>query len=109
ARIARASDLLKARIYVALEAQNRDLLASMDRRAQLQLRLQETVEGLSVAAITYYAVGLVGYMAKGLHAGGLPVNAEIVTAIAVPVVAILAWLGVRRVRKVIGKEAQRQG
>lgn len=109
ARIARASDLLQARIDVALEAQNRDLLASMDRRAQLQLRLQETVEGLSVAAITYYAVGLVGYMAKGLHAGGLPVNAEIVTAIAVPVVAILAWLGVRRVRKVIGREAQRQG
>jgi uncharacterized membrane-anchored protein len=106
ARIARASDLLQARIDVALEAQNRDLLASMDRRAKLQLRLQETVEGLSVAAITYYAVGLVGYMAKGLHAGGLPVNAEIATAIAVPVVAVLAWLGVRRVRKVIGREAR---
>jgi uncharacterized membrane-anchored protein len=106
ARIARASDLLQARIDVALEAQNRDLLSSMDRRAKLQLRLQETVEGLSVAAITYYAVGLVGYLAKGLYAAGVPLNYEIVTAVAVPVVAILAWLGVRRVRKVIGREAQ---
>ncbi|MEQ8708241.1 MAG: DUF3422 domain-containing protein [Rhodospirillales bacterium] len=106
ARIARASDLLQARIDVALEAQNRDLLASMDRRAKLQLRLQETVEGLSVAAITYYAVGLVSYLAKGLHASGLPVNYEIVTAVAVPVIALLAWFGVRRIRRKIGAENQ---
>ena len=78
----------------------------MDRRAKLQLRLQETVEGLSVAAITYYAVGLVGYMAKGLHATGLPVNYELVTAVAVPVIALLAWFGVRRIRRRIGAESQ---
>ena len=43
----------------------------MNRRARLQLRLQETVEGLSVAAVTYYVVGLVGYAAKGLKAAGV--------------------------------------
>lgn len=46
-RIARASNLLRTRVDLALESQNRDLLSSMDRRAQMQLRLQETVEGLS--------------------------------------------------------------
>ena len=47
-----------------------NLLGAMNRRQQLQLRLQATVEGLSVAAITYYIVGLVGYAAKGLKEGG---------------------------------------
>ena len=56
ARIARAGELLRTRVDVALEAQNSDVLRSMDRRAKMQLRLQQTVEGLSVAAITYYLV-----------------------------------------------------
>jgi uncharacterized membrane-anchored protein len=58
------SALIRTRVETALTAQNRDLLASMDRRASIQLRLQETVEGLSVVAISYYAVGLLGYVAK---------------------------------------------
>jgi len=101
-RISRASDLLRTRVDVALEAQNRDLLASMDRRAQLQLRLQETVEGLSVVAISYYLLSLVSYLAKGAKAAGLSaVDPFIVTAIAfVPVVG-LVWYGVRRVRRAI--------
>jgi uncharacterized membrane-anchored protein len=57
---------MRTRVETALTAQNRDLLASMDRRASIQLRLQETVEGLSVVAISYYAVGLLGYAAKPL-------------------------------------------
>src|SRR3546814_18423991 len=59
-----ASNLLRTRVDIELEAQNRDVLMSMNRRARLQLRLQETVEGLSVVAISYYVVGLVGYAAK---------------------------------------------
>src|SRR5690606_7275024 len=70
-RVARAGQLLRTRVDILLEAQNRDLLRSMDRRARLQLMLQETVEGLSVAAITYYGVGLVAYLAKGHAAAGL--------------------------------------
>ena len=61
---------VRTRIDVELEHQNRDLLASMNRRAQLQLRLQQTVEGLSVAAIGYYVVGLFGYVAKGVEHEG---------------------------------------
>ncbi len=99
ARIQRASALLRTRVEVQHEEQNRALLASMDRRAALQLRLQETVEGLSVAVLTYYAVGLTGYAAKALKALGLHLNADIVTGAAIPVVALTVWAGVRSVRK----------
>jgi uncharacterized membrane-anchored protein len=71
----------------------------MDKRARLQLRLQRTVEGLSVAAITYYAVSLVSYLTQGLSAAGLHVPKEIVVALAVPVLAGIAWLGLRRLHK----------
>jgi uncharacterized membrane-anchored protein len=104
ARIARASQLLRTRVDVALEHQNQKLLASMDRRARLQLRLQQTVEGLSIAAITYYVVGLVGYFAKGAHALHWPVDPEIAVAGAVPVVAILLWLALRRARRRFERE-----
>jgi len=69
-KLTRATTLLRTWVDVEVEKQNRDLLASMNNRARLQLRLQQTVEGLSVAAIVYYLAGLVGYLAKGIKAGG---------------------------------------
>jgi uncharacterized membrane-anchored protein len=102
-RIGRASDLLRTRVDVALEEQNRDLLESMDRRARLQLRLQETVEGLSVVAISYYLLGLVSYAAKSAKAAGLPINAEITTGIALPIVVATVWYGMRRIHHKLGK------
>jgi len=97
-RATRAANLLRTRVDFMLERQNQGLLGSMDRRAKLQLRLQQTVKGLSVAAITYYAVGLVGYAAKGLMESGVPVHAPLVQGIAVPVVALAVWFGLRRAR-----------
>ena len=73
----------------------------MNRRAETQLRLQQTVEGLSVAAITYYAAGLINYVAKGLQQSGLPIDPALATALGIPVVAVLMWLGVRRVRRAV--------
>ncbi len=102
-RVARANNLLATRVGVVRERQNQELLASMNRRARLQLRLQETVEGLSVAAITYYGVGLVGYAAKALKAGGARVDVDLATGLAIPVVAVLAALGVRYVRRSIAR------
>ena len=70
-RAIRAGDLLRTRVDVERSAQNQKLLESMDKRADLQLRLQKTVEGLSVVAISYYAVNLVLYMVqpRGLRIG----------------------------------------
>ncbi len=102
-RIARAGQMLRTRVDIQLEAQNRDLLRSMDRRAQMQLRLQETVEGLSIAAVTYYGVGLIAYVAKGLKEAGVPLPVEITQGIAVPVVAGLTWVIVRRIRRMVAK------
>ena len=98
-KLTRATTLLRTWVDVEVEKQNRDLLASMNNRARLQLRLQQTVEGLSVAAVSYYVVGLVGYLAKGAGAFGHAVAPEVVTGLAVPVAVLAVWWGVRRVRR----------
>jgi len=95
-RIARTNDLLRTRVGIEQEQQNRKILQSLDARAAQQLRLQQAVEGLSVAAISYYTLGLVGYVGKALKAGGTPVNPDLMTGIAVPVVIGGVWLGLRR-------------
>ena len=98
-KLARATALLRSWVDLELQRQNSELLASMDRRARLQLRLQQTVEGLSVAAVSYYVVGLVGYLAKAAKEAGLPVQPGIVTGLSVPVVVFIIWQLVRRIRK----------
>jgi uncharacterized membrane-anchored protein len=81
----------------------------MARRAELQLRLQQTVEGLSVAAISYYVVGLVGYAAKALKASGVHIDAELVMGISVPIVVVLVALGIRNIRKHLQHEGGEKG
>jgi uncharacterized membrane-anchored protein len=100
-RIARATQLLSTRVDVSRERQNQSVLESMNRRAEAQLRLQQTVEGLSIAAITYYIVGLVGYAAKGLRGAGLDVNPDLAMGISIPVVVVIVALGMRKIRKVV--------
>lgn len=98
-KLARAADLLRTRVDVELEEQNRDLLRSMNERTKLQLRLQSTVEGLSVAAIGYYVVSLFGYLAKGAHDGGLHVEPSLATALFVPVAVGVIWIVIHNIRK----------
>jgi uncharacterized membrane-anchored protein len=102
-KLARTANLLRTRVDVAVEQQNRDLLTAMNRRARLQLRLQQTVEGLSVAAISYYAVGLVNYLLKGAYEAGVPVEPTIGTAVAVPIVVVAVALIVRRISRRYGE------
>jgi uncharacterized membrane-anchored protein len=98
-KLARAANLLRTRVDVELEQQNRDVLQSMNERTRLQLRLQATVEGLSVAAISYYVVGLFGYLVKGAHdAGAIRVDPGLATGAFVPVAVLLVWWVVRRIR-----------
>ncbi len=98
-KLARATSLLRSWVDVELERQNSVLLNSMDRRAKLQLRLQQTVEGLSVAAISYYVVGLFGYLAKAVESEGLPIKASVLTGFFVPVAMLAIWLVVRSIRR----------
>ena len=103
ARIARTSQLLRTRVDIELERQNQEVLSQMNRRAKLQLRLQETVEGLSVVVLTYYGSQLVQYLAKGtkeLH----HLSPDIVTAASIPVIACLVAWGTHRMRRKLAAE-----
>ncbi|MCO6187004.1 DUF3422 family protein [Rhizobium sp. L1K21] len=97
-KLSRATGLIRSWIDVELERQNSDLLTTMNRRAEMQLRLQQTVEGLSVAAISYYVVGLFGYLVKGLPHDALPFDTAILTGLFVPVAIAGVWWTVRRIR-----------
>jgi uncharacterized membrane-anchored protein len=99
-KLARAANLLRTRVDVELQQQNRDVLRSMNERTRLQLMLQATVEGLSVAAISYYVVGLFGYLVKGVHDTGLlRFDPTLATGAFVPIAVLLVWWVVRRIRK----------
>ena len=103
-RVSRISNLLRTRVEIEQQQSSQALLATMNRRQGLQLKLQATVEGLSVAAITYYIVGLVSYLAKGAHVIGWPFSAESTAACAIPVVAFGVWLSLRRLHHRVFKD-----
>ncbi len=97
-RALRAGDLLRTRVDVERSAQNRDLLASMDKRSDTQLRLQRTVEGLSTVAISYYAVSLVLYVVGPLEYQ-MGISKAVLAAIVTPLVLLGVWAMVRRLRR----------
>jgi uncharacterized membrane-anchored protein len=99
-RSARAAELLRTRVDVQRSAQNQLLLESMDRRADLQLRLQHTVEGLSVVAISYYAVNLAANVAHPLGEP-LGLSKAVVLALLTPLVLAGVWFTLRRLRRLV--------
>ena len=105
-RSERASNLLRTRVDIALEAQNQQLLKSMEKRGHQQLRLQETIEGLSVVAISYYLLGIVSKLLEGLG-GYAQFDAKLLSLISIPVVVALVWYGVRRLRRRILKSVRK--
>lgn len=105
-RIGRSNDLLRTRVGIEQERQNRKILQSLDARAAQQLRLQQAVEGLSAVAISYYTLGLIGYAGKAMKAGGLPVNPDILQGVAVPLVITAVWMGLRRVHQHVAERGQ---
>lgn len=98
-RVARASALLRTRVDIATEAQNQQLLEQLTRGQALQLRLQTTVEGLSIAAISYYVVSLLLYGAKALEAAGAAINPEIAVGVFIPLVLGVVWGITRRIHR----------
>ena len=99
ARVARASALLRTRVDIATEAQNQQLLEKLTRGQELQLRLQTTVEGLSIAAISYYVVSLLVYGVKAIKAAGVHVDVEIATGALIPFVIWGVWRVTRRIHQ----------
>lgn len=103
-RIERAGDLMRTRVNITLQEQNKVLLAAMNRRGRIQFRLQETVEGLSVAAISYYTVGLLSYVLGGLPLDALHLSKPVALACLVPVVVICIWKLMHRIKHRLIKE-----
>ena len=99
-RISRTSELLHLRLQLSLEAQNQKLLSSMDNRSELQLRLQQTVEGLSVVAMTYYSMKLIELLLKPVPLETfVPISQGVALAILTPVVFFGAMMVMVRIRK----------
>jgi uncharacterized membrane-anchored protein len=90
-RISRTSALLRTRVDIATEEQNSQLLAKLTKGQELQLRLQTTVEGLSIAAISYYVVSLLLYLGKAGKAAGLPIHPELAAGALIPLVLWAVW------------------
>lgn len=88
-RISRLSQLLQTRVEIEREEQNSRLLSSMDQRAKMQLRLQQTVEGLSVVAISYYAIGIFSYFIKAIKATEWHFNSDLLLGLSAPVIVII--------------------
>lgn len=116
-RLDRATELLRTRTNVQIEHQNRDLMSAMTERSRLQLRLQHVIEFVALAAVSYYLVALVQFVFQGIPGQklvaklgeeiGIPIaiDSGLATAAAVPVVFLVVWLVLRRIRK---KHADRQ-
>ncbi|HSP01121.1 MAG TPA: DUF3422 family protein, partial [Thioalkalivibrio sp.] len=107
-RVDRASDMVRTRVELAIQSQNQQLLSSMDRRSKIQLMMQHTVEGLSVVAISYYLIGLLKLALDSAYDAGLDFNKSLVLGVAIPVVMVLVFLGMRLVHHRFLKLARRQ-
>ncbi|MCZ2722455.1 DUF3422 domain-containing protein [Marinomonas sp. 15G1-11] len=98
-RIDRVSDMMRTRVEMSIEVQNQDVLASMDRRSEIQLAMQHTVEGLSVAAISYYSVGLIKFLIEAVYDKGIKFDKSLVVGITVPLVIGGVWFATRQIHK----------
>ena len=94
-RIARASSLLRTRVDLTIEQQNQQLLTAINQRGEVQLRLQQMVEGVSIAAMAYYLMGLLDYILDAINISGFHLNKTLVKGIAVPIVLCVTWFLLR--------------
>lgn len=98
-RVARANALLRTRVDIATEKHNQHLLNTLTKGQAMQLRLQTTVEGLSIAAISYYVVSLTYYLGKALQASGLNLSPEMVAGFSTPFVLLICWRVVQKIHR----------
>lgn len=101
-RIHRAAMLLRTRVEIARHHEANSMLAALNQRVHLQLRLQQTVEGLSIVAMTYYGVALAAYLLKGMRGHWPGLDLDMAVAAATPLIALIVWLVIRRIRRADG-------
>lgn len=102
ARIQRAAMLLRTRVEIARHHEASSMLAALNRRLQLQLRLQQTVEGLSFVAMTYYGVALAAYLLKGMQVYWPGLSLDVAVSASAPVIACGVWFAIRRIKRAAG-------
>ena len=107
-RISNVNQLLLTRIDVRRKQQNQDILESLNRRAKMQLRLQQAIEGLSVMAITYTAVSLLGLVLAGVKSIGINIKSDLALALLIPIIGYFVYLGVVHIHETIEKEDREQ-
>lgn len=98
-RIDRVAEMMRTRVELSIQSQNQELLASMDQRSKVQLMMQHTVEGLSVAAISYYTIGLIKYLLDAVYNSGVDLNKDLILGISVPVVIGAVALTTRKIHR----------
>ena len=96
-KLDRISGLLRTKVEIQIQVQSHEVLDTMNQRTLMQYRLQSTVEGLSIAAVSYYIVGLLVYVFKGLG-DDAPISPKRLAAFSVPLVVLFVWLMIRRIR-----------
>ena len=102
-RAQRADNLVRTQIEMGVQIQNKNLLESMELRARAQLRLQETVESLSIVAITYYIMGLLSTFVDPINFDKFFISKTVFLALCVPIILVLIWYIAKMVRKKINK------
>lgn len=107
-RIDRVSDMMRTKVELSIQEQNQQLLKSMDSRSKIQLMMQHTVEGLSVAAISYYSIGLVKYLIEAVKPEHLLIDKAQAVGWSVPIVIATVWFVTRRVHRRFHKMAKEQ-
>jgi uncharacterized membrane-anchored protein len=104
--ISRAIELLRAKVDISVQAQNNVMLESLDNRAHFQIKLQETVEGLSIVAISYYLMGLLGYFLKGLGEAYPVFKSPATLTLFIPVVLFGVWITIKKLKKKLARDFQ---
>ena len=104
-RIAQTSSLLRTRVELSIEAQNQALLTSMNHRSGMQLRLQQTVEGLSVAAIAYYLMGLLEYIYDAIEHQGIHIDKTTALGLSVPFAVLITWAAMRKMMRSVKEKS----
>ncbi len=94
--------MMRTRVSLNMEEQSLATMQAMNRRVELQLILQRTVEGLSLIVLSYYMTGLAGHVLKAVENYlALPGGAGLWTAATIPVWLAVAWGFTRRIKKLV--------